>query len=71
MILALCITALIFSVLSFIVSCVLYIELKAMQKSTHNVQLVPAEKVKTDEKGFEVLTNKVRGDLEDETDLFN
>lgn len=55
--------------IGFCLSIYLLIEVKAMKNSTHQVQFVPAlEGVKTDNEGFEEITEKTR-ELFEQDDL--
>lgn len=74
MILSISICGFVFGVLALILSIYNLIEVKAMQKSTHNIQFVDPIKedtTKYDEAGFEILDKKTREKLEDESDLFD
>jgi len=54
--------------LAMVVALLSYIEIKAMQKSTHQIQYVYPDQ---QEGGFESLDKKTREKLEDESDLFD
>ena len=62
--------SLVFSLIAFVFSVVNYIDLKAQQKSTHNIQMVPIDDIPKDAQGFEILTEKGKEKLEnDEIEL--
>ena len=65
-------TALIFSVVSFVYALKAFVEIKSDKKSTHAIQYVPVDDGRgpVDENGFEILTKKAKEKLEnDDLDL--
>ena len=68
------VVALLITVLSWFAISYLIIELRAMQKSTHNIQYIDPfdrdEGTIVDEEGFEELTPKEKKELSDDDDLF-
>ena len=56
--------AVIFSILAFVLSVVCFIELRAMQKSTHKIEYVnPLKGLKLNKEGFEDVTDDVQDRL--------
>ena len=66
---ALSIVAICFSLFSFVFSVINFIELRAMHKSTHSIQYIPADEldktVPRDDHGFEVVTDELKEKLVD------
>jgi hypothetical protein len=62
-------SALIIGSIAMIVALLSYVDVKAMQKSTHQIQYVYPNEGDSDQ--FENIDKKTRAKLEDESDLFD
>jgi len=67
------IACLIIALIGFLLSVFCFIELRALQKSTHSIQYVeaPYPGTKIDEHGFEELSEEVKKTFSEDEDYFN